>query len=88
VLATIHILCDADPSPGTAIVKGLLAWATALGGFTALGSGLPAAALAFNRATPPQARADQINRGVGVGFLFGMAVGALMFIVFSARLVS
>jgi hypothetical protein len=33
-------------------------------------------------------RADLINRGLGVGFLLGMAGGLLMFVVFVARLVS
>jgi hypothetical protein len=88
VLAAIHVLCDADPSRVTAVINGLIAWATTLGGVTAVGSGLPAAALAFDRDTKPGTRADQINRGLGVGFIGGMIGGLMMFIVFSARLVS
>jgi hypothetical protein len=85
--ATIRILCEANPSLGTAVVNGLLAWATVLGGFTVLFSGLPAALLALD-ATPAHVRADLINRGMGLGFRVGMPIGMLMFFVFVARLVS
>jgi hypothetical protein len=49
MLAVIHILCETNPPEATAVVNGLLAWATMLGGFTALGSGLAAASLALVR---------------------------------------
>ena len=45
-VAVIHILCQADPSLGTAIVNGLLARGTVLGASTAFFSGLPAALIA------------------------------------------
>jgi hypothetical protein len=44
VTAVIRILCEADPSLGTAVVNGLLAWSGVLGGCTIVFSGLPAAA--------------------------------------------
>lgn len=87
MLATIRVLCEDNPSLGTAVVNGLLAWATMLGGGTALGAGLPAALFALDT-TRAQVRADLINRGMGAGFIFGAAAGALTFIVFAARLVS
>lgn len=87
VVATIRILCETDPSLGTAIVNGVLAWATILGASAAFFSGLPAALLALD-ATPAQVRADLINRGMGIGFRVGMVLGLLMFFVFSARVVS
>ena len=87
VTATIRILCETNPSLGTALVNGLLAWATMLGGGTALGAGLLAALLALDT-TREDVRADLINRGMGVGFILGAAVGCLLFFVFVARLVS
>ena len=51
-IAVIHVLCEANPSLGTSVVNGLLAWATVLGGFTVLFSGLPAAACSALDATP------------------------------------
>jgi|HubBroStandDraft_6_1064221.scaffolds.fasta_scaffold30006_4 hypothetical protein len=86
-IATIRILCEANPSLGTAIVNGLLAWATVLGGFTAFCAGLPAALFALDT-TPAQVRADLINRGLGIGFGVGMLLGPLMFFVFVARIAS
>ena len=86
-IAVIRILCEANPSLGTAVVNGLLAWATVLGGCTAFGSGLPAALFALDT-TPANVRADLINRGMGFGFRLGMGFGLLMFFVFIARLVS
>jgi len=85
--AVIHVLCEAHASLGTAVVNGLIAWATMLGGGTALGAGMLAALLALDT-TRAEVRADLINRGMGVGFLIGMAAGALLFFVFVARLVS
>jgi len=87
VIATIHILCEDNPSLGTAIVNGLLAWATVLGGVTAFCSGLPAALFALDT-TPAHVRADMINRGLGIGFRGGMFLGLLTFFVFIARLAS
>jgi hypothetical protein len=86
-IAVIRVLCETDPSFGTTVVNGLLAWATLLGGFTAFCAGLPAALFALDT-TPAHVRADLINRGLGVGFCFGMAGGLLMFFVFIARLAS
>jgi hypothetical protein len=86
-IATIHVFCETSSSFGTAVVNGLLAWATVLSGGTALGGGLIAALLALDM-TRSDVRADLINRGIGAGFIFGMAVGFLMFIAFVARLVS
>jgi hypothetical protein len=87
IIATIRTLCEANPSLGTATVNGLLAWATVLGAGTALGAGVPAALVALD-ATRADLRADLINRGIGIGFLAGAAVGFLTFIVFVARIVS
>ena len=87
VAATIHILCEDNPSLGTRVVNGLLAWATVLGGFTAFCAGLPAALFALD-ATPAHVRADLINRGLGIGFGGGMLLGPLMFFVFVARIAS
>ena len=86
-IATIRILCEANPSLGSAFVNGLLAWATVLGGGTAFGAGVPAALFALD-STRADLRADLINRGIGAGLMFGMAFGALLFFVFVARLVS
>jgi hypothetical protein len=86
-VATIRILCEANPSLGTAIVNGVLAWATILGASTAFFSGLPAALLALD-ATPASVRSDLINRGMGIGFRVGMVLGLLMCFVFSARIAS
>jgi hypothetical protein len=85
--AVIHILCEDDPSLETSIVNGLLAWATILGAGTAFGAGLLAALLALD-ATRADIRADLINRGMGIGFVVGTAVGFLMFLVFIARIAS
>jgi hypothetical protein len=87
VIATIHVFCETSSSLGTAFVNGLLAWATFLGGCTAFGAGSMAALLALD-ATRADVRADLINRGMGIGFVLGMALGLLMFVVFVARLVS
>jgi len=86
-IATIRVLCEANPSLGTAVVNGLLAWPTVLGGCTAFFSGLPAALLALD-ATPAHVRADLINRGMGIGFRIGMLAGPLMCFVFIVRIVS
>lgn len=86
-IATVRILCEANPSLGTAVVNGLLAWATVLGGITAFCSGLPAALFALDT-TPAHVRADLINRGLGVGFRLGMLLGPLTFFVFIARIAS
>jgi hypothetical protein len=86
-IATIHVLCEANPSLGTSVVNGLLAWATVLGGSTALGSGLFAAISMFVPVRP-EARTNAINVGLGWGFLIGMFVGLLMLFVFTARIVT
>jgi len=87
VTATIRVFCEANPSLGSAVVNGLLAWGTVLGASTAFFSGLPAALFARD-ATPAHVRADLINRGMGIGFRIGMFVGPLMCFVFVARIVS
>jgi hypothetical protein len=86
-LAIIRVLCETNPSLGTAVVNGLLAWGTVLGASTAFFSGLPAALLARDT-TPARVRADLINRGMGIGFRVGMFVGPLTLFVFAARIVS
>ena len=85
--AIIRVLCETNPSLGTAVVNDLLAWGTVLGASTAFCSGVPAALFARD-ATPARIRADLINRGLGIGFRIGMFVGPLMFFVFIARIVS
>jgi hypothetical protein len=87
VTAVIHVFCETNPSLGTAVVNGLLAWATFLGAGTALGAGLMAAPFALDT-TRADVRADLINRGMGIGFIFGMALGLLMFFVFIAKIAS
>jgi hypothetical protein len=86
-IATIRVLCETNPSLGSAVVNGLLAWAGALGGLTAFGSGLPAALFALDT-TPANVRADLINRGLGLGFRLGMFIGPLILVLFVARIVS
>jgi len=86
-IATIRVFCETNSSLGTALVNGLLAWATILSGGTALGAGLIAALLALDT-TRADVRADLINRGIGAGFVFGAAGGFLTFIVFATKLVS
>jgi hypothetical protein len=86
-IAVIHILCEANPSLGTAVVNGLLAWAGVLGGCTVLFSGLPAAVALFIPSRPA-ALSRRINRGLGLGLLAGILLGALLFFVFVARIVT
>jgi hypothetical protein len=85
--ATIRVLCEADPSLGTAIVNGLLAWAATLGGCTVLFTGLPAAVAMFIPARG-DTLSKRLNRWLGVGFILGMSGGLLMFFVFIARVAS
>jgi hypothetical protein len=82
--AVIRILCEANPSLGTAVVSGMLAWAGALGGCTVFFSGLPAA-VALVIPSRPESLSRRINKGLGLGFLAGMGVGLLLFFVFVAR---
>lgn len=86
-IAVIHILCEANPSLGTSVVNGLLAWAGVLGGCTVFFSGLPAAVAVFIPGRP-EALSRRINRWLGIGFLVGMFVGPLVFFAFVARIVS
>jgi hypothetical protein len=86
-IATIRILCGANPSLGTAVVNGLLAWAGVLGGCTVVFSGLPAA-VALLIPSRPDALSRRINRGLGQGFVFGVLLGPLTLFVFAARIVS
>jgi hypothetical protein len=87
ISATIRILCEANPSLGSAVVNGLLAWAGVLGGLTVFFSGLPAAVFLFIPGRP-ESLAQRINKGLGQGFVIGMTVGALIFALFVARIVS
>ncbi len=87
VTASIHILCEANPSLGTSIVNGLLAWAGVLGGCTVVFSGLPAAVALFIPSRP-DSLTRRINQGLGIGFVLGMAGGLLMFFVFVSRIAS
>jgi hypothetical protein len=85
--AVIHLLCQTNPSFATAVVNGLLASATALAGCMAFWSGVPAAMSLFVTATPA-VRTDAVNKGMGIGFMWGIPLGALTLFVFIARLVS
>jgi hypothetical protein len=87
ITAVIHVFCETNPSLVTAVVNGLLAWATFLGAGTALGAGLMAALFALDT-TRADLRADLINRGMGIGFILGMGGGLLMFFVFIAKIAS
>ncbi len=85
--AVIRVLCEANPSLGTAVVNGLLAWAGVLGGFTVFFSGLPAA-VALRVPSRPAALSRRVNQGLGRGFVVGMLLGPLTLFVFVARIVS
>jgi hypothetical protein len=82
------VICKSHPSSVEAVLNGLIAWAGVLGGCTAVGSGLPAASLAFSARARPEMRADTINRGLGYGFLLGIAAGLLVFICYASKLVT
>ncbi len=86
-IAVIRLFCGGNPSLGTTVVNGLLAWAGVLGGFTVFFSGLPAAVALFVPSRP-DSLARRINWGLGIGFLVGMFFGPLMLFVFVARIVS
>jgi hypothetical protein len=85
--AIIRVFCETNPSLGTAVVNGLLAWASVLGGLTVFFSGLPAAVALFIPSRP-ETLAQRVNRGLGQGLLIGMAFGPLTLFVFVARIVS
>jgi hypothetical protein len=87
LIGAIHILCETDPSFGTTVVNGLLAWMTVLGGLTAFCSGLPAAVAVFIPGRP-ESLSRRIDRWQGYGFILGMSFGLLMFFVFIARVAS
>jgi hypothetical protein len=86
-IATIRILCEANPSLGTAVVNGLLAWAGFLGGCTVLFTGLPAA-VAMILPDRAETLSKRLDRWLAVGFILGMSGGLLMFFVFVARVAS
>jgi hypothetical protein len=86
-IAAIRILCETNPSLGTSVVNGLLAWATILGGATAFFAGLPAAISVFVPVKLDM-RANAINLGLGRGFLAGMVAGLLTLFVFIDKLVT
>ncbi len=87
LIAAIRILCETDPSFGTTVVNGLLGSMAVLGGFTVFCSGLPAAIAVFIPSRPDSLE-RRINRWQGYGFIAGVLLGALMFFVFIARVVS
>lgn len=88
ITAAIRILCEGtNPSLGTAVVNGLLAWAGALGGCTVFFSGLPAAVALFIPSRP-RSLARRIDEGLGRGFLAGMLFGSMLFFVFAAKVVT
>jgi hypothetical protein len=68
--AIIRIFCEADPSLGTAVVNGVLAWTSVLGGLTVFFSGLPAAVALFIP-SKPETLARRVNRGLGQAFSSG-----------------
>jgi hypothetical protein len=86
-IATIRVFCEGNPSLGTVVVNGLLAWAGVLGGATVFCSGLPAAVGVFIPGRP-ESLSRRINRWLGYGFLIGIPLGALVFFAFVARIVS
>jgi len=86
-IGAIRILCDTNPSFATTVVNGLLAWMAVLGGFTVFCSGLPATIALFIPSRPDSLE-RRINRWQGYGFIAGVLLGALMFFVFIARVVS
>jgi hypothetical protein len=83
----MRVFCSAPVSDGDAVVHGIIAMAAIVGLGAALGTGVPAAAYAFSRASA-EARSDVINRGQGVGFLLGLVVGVSFFAMFAGRLVT
>jgi hypothetical protein len=86
-IATISVLGEASPSLGSSVVNGLLAWAVVLGVCLAFYSIVPAAVAVFIPGRPePLSR--RVDRWLAVGFLVGMPLGFLMFVVFVARVVS
>jgi hypothetical protein len=85
--AVIRILCETNPSLGTAVVNGLLAWAGVLGGCAVFFSGLPAA-VALLIPSRPATLSQRINQGLGRGFVLGILLGPLTLFVFAARIVS
>jgi hypothetical protein len=87
VIAFIHFFCEENPSLGTAVVNGLLAWAGVLGSCTVLFSGLPATVALFIPSRPA-ALARRINRGLGQGLLVGLLLGPPTLFVFIDRIVS
>jgi hypothetical protein len=86
-IAAIHVFCQGNPSLGSAVVDGLLAWAAFLGASTAFWSALPAAVALFIPSRP-DSLSQRIDRGLGQGLLVGTLFGALLFFVFVARIVS
>ncbi|MGA8363965.1 MAG: hypothetical protein WB709_05545 [Solirubrobacteraceae bacterium] len=86
-IGAIRILCETNPSFGTTVVNGLLAWIAVLGGLTVFCSGLPAAVAVFIPSRPDSLE-RRINRWQGYGFIAGALLGALMFFVFIARVAS
>ncbi len=85
--AVIHILCETNPSLGTSVVNGLLAWTALLGGCTVFCSGLPAAIAVFIPSRP-DALSRRINRGLGIGFIAVLPLGPLTLFVFIDKLVT
>jgi hypothetical protein len=86
-IAAIHVFCQGNPSLGSAVVDGLLAWAAFLGASTAFWSALPAAVALFIPSRP-DSLSQRIDRELGQGLLVGTLFGALLFFVFVARIVS
>ena len=86
-IATISVLSEASPSLGSSVVNGLLAWAVVLGVCLAFYSIVPATVAVFIPGRPePLSR--RIDRWLAVGFLVGMPLGFLMFVVCVAGLVT
>ncbi len=81
----LAVFCEQDPTTVQALGNGFVAWAGVLGGGTALGTGLPAAALAFASRVDAHLRADYINRGLGVGFLAGLIIGFAFFVLYATE---
>ena len=85
--AVIRLLCETEPSLGTSIVNGLLAWTAVLGGCTVFCSGLPATVAVFIPSRP-DTLSRRINRGLGYGFVIGIPLAPLTLFVFIDKIVS
>ncbi len=86
---TIVCRCANPPvTTGKAVVDGLIAFASCLGLGSCAGGGSAALALAFTSRVDPDERADMINRGMGAGFAFGVALGVVAFVAYASKVIT